>query len=70
MIRNGHKLDKRALLAYWLALNDQLEREVVEAPKTAKELETAILGLEERLRGTPNGETALETALEIGRGTP
>lgn len=41
-------------LAYWLALNDQLEREVTEPPK---DLKVAIAQLESRLRGVPNGES-------------
>lgn len=36
-------------LAYWLALNDQLEREVHENPNSAKELTADIKRLEARL---------------------
>lgn len=69
MIRNGHRLNRQTMEAYWLALNDQLEREVQQAPKS-KDLEKEIIALEERLKDVPDGEDKIDLALEIGRGTP
>lgn len=48
-------------LTYWLALNDQLEREVTEPPK---DLKVANAELESRLLRVPNGEDRVKFAKE------
>jgi predicted house-cleaning noncanonical NTP pyrophosphatase (MazG superfamily) len=66
MTRNGHRLSKAEQKGYWLSLCDQLEREVTEYPED-KQLEPAIVNLEERLGGVPNGEERIKVALANAR---
>jgi len=67
MKRYGKNLNKKRMVAYWLALNDQLEREVLEAPKTVKALKAAIVVLEERV-GDERSKLALENAIQSVQG--
>ncbi len=49
-------MNKAQLEAYYIALHDALEREVVEVPKTKAELRYQIGVLRQRLLQCPDGE--------------
>lgn len=54
-------------IAYYIALHDQLEREMSFLPATAAELQEANRKMEDHLRNCPRGEEGVRLAKEASK---